>query len=83
MNLQLIADAGSSKTDWALTDSEGKELKRFCTSGLNAMLSDDSEVRASMAKVAGKLPDGCHIGRIYYYGAAVPPRKSAPKFKVR
>lgn len=69
MNLQLIADAGSSKTDWALTDSEGKELKRFCTSGLNAMLSDDSEVRASMAKVAGKLPDGCHIGRIYYYGA--------------
>ena len=69
MICKIIADAGSSKTDWALTDMQGAEIKRFSTQGLNALLSNADEIEASLRCVTSQIPDGHTVKEVYYYGA--------------
>ena len=69
MTLRIIADAGSSKTDWSLTDGTGTGTKRFATPGLNALLAEVHEVEASLRGVAEHLPEGSDVMEINYYGA--------------
>lgn len=64
----LIADAGSTKIDWALTDSEGK-VQRYSTEGLNALLSDGASMAESFRGHAVAMGDPSDIDTIYYYGA--------------
>lgn len=66
---KIIADAGSSKTDWALTDTTGAEIKRFSTPGLNALLSSESDAEASLRGVLAHIPEGHKVGAVHYYGA--------------
>ena len=69
MICKIIADAGSSKTDWVLTDMSGAEIKRFTTQGLNALLSDAAEIEASLCSVTSQIPDGHKVNEVHYYGA--------------
>lgn len=69
MKCKIIADAGSSKTDWSVTDMSGAEIKRFSTPGLNALLAEPEEIEACLATVAAENPAGSSVAEINYYGA--------------
>lgn len=69
MNYKLIADAGSSKTDWALLKENDGAVERFSTDGLNALLASDEDMRAAFKTVRDRLDCNISIRDIYYYGA--------------
>ena len=55
--------------DWALIDTTGKELTRFQTDGINALLASSSVLESLLSKVKAQLGDCPAIDRLYYYGA--------------
>lgn len=65
---KLIADAGSTKVDWALISEGGVVEKSFRSNGLNALLASPEEVEESFASAASEL-DGIRPDEIHYYGA--------------
>ena len=77
MKFNLIADAGSTKTEWALLPPGEEPSVRFVTDGLNAMIADRKSVsekifppqRRKTGTALEKYGTGAEIGTIYYYGA--------------
>lgn len=76
MKFNLIADAGSTKTEWALLPPGEEPSVRFVTDGLNAMIADRKSVSEKFSAAAEKTGTalekygtGAEIGTIYYYGA--------------
>jgi glucosamine kinase len=65
----LVADSGSSKTDWLLT-VPGKKAKPFKTAGLNPYFLTDKEIAKILQEQAADMiafaPD---ITEIYFFGA--------------
>ncbi|MDO4319109.1 MAG: ATPase [Bacteroidales bacterium] len=64
----LIADCGSTKIDWCLLD-DGKVVKQTFTTGINAVMLTEEEIRARLAdelmpELAGFTPEA-----VYFYGA--------------
>ncbi|MFH2143366.1 MAG: hypothetical protein ABIJ97_13155 [Bacteroidota bacterium] len=59
----LIADSGSSKTDWALV--EKGNIKFYCTNGLNPFYTDYETIVSELKKL--KIDD--FIKQIYFYGS--------------
>ncbi|TKB97049.1 N-acetylglucosamine kinase [Pedobacter cryophilus] len=66
----IIADGGSTKTNWCIVDSTGKKTL-FNTEGYNPYFSDTDYIIASMKKnMPADLPSS-EIKEVYYYGAGV------------
>ncbi|MFP5470585.1 MAG: hypothetical protein ACLGGV_03240 [Bacteroidia bacterium] len=69
-NLKIIADSGSTKTDWVIVDEEGLELKRVRTIGFNPYFQTSdfifSTLRKSFEDIQELLPQ---ISEVYFYGA--------------
>lgn len=65
----LVADSGSSKTDWLLAQSNQEPVK-YNTSGLNPYFLTDKEI---MRVIQEQVPDmaalGTQIDEIYFFGA--------------
>ena len=64
--ITLIADGGSSKTDWRLIDSDG-QIQQARTIGLNPYYQDTASISEELAqnlcpKIVGD------INEIYFYG---------------
>lgn len=68
MKFYLIADAGSTKTDWVLLDSEGNQVLVVNQSGLNALMADDGLLKERFVELRRHIGDA-DISHIYYYGA--------------
>jgi len=65
----LVADSGSSKTDWLLKLSTG-ELKQFRTSGLNPYFLTEKEiVKILQEQASDMIADAPNIKEIYFFGA--------------
>ncbi len=65
----LIADSGSTKTDWCLL-SEKNEIKEIRTSGINPFFQSETEIAATIQKELIPHLSGIQdIEAIYYYGA--------------
>jgi len=65
----LVADSGSSKTDWLLAIPE-QDIKQFRTSGLNPyFLSEKEIVKILQEQVAELIAYGTDITEIYFFGA--------------
>lgn len=67
----LIADSGSTKCDWLLTDTTGARLGEYKTIGFNPLFQSSETIAAEIKKdgeLAGLSRD---VERIYYYGAGV------------
>lgn len=64
----LIADGGSTKTDWRLL-KEGREYKQVQTTGFNPYLVSSAEIEEILWKELQPYIDNNGVGRIYYYGA--------------
>lgn len=63
----LIADAGSTKIDWAYLSPDGG-VRRFQTEGLNALLASGDDMARVFGTVCKSLPDS-EVNQVFYYGA--------------
>ena len=65
----LVADSGSSKTDWLLTLPNGK-TKQFRTAGLNPyFLSEKEIVKILQEQATDMVAYAADITEIYFFGA--------------
>ena len=64
----LIADSGSTKTDWRLIS--GKEIRSMSTRGINPFHSSDKEIKEELNKL-DLQGDEPNIHEIYFYGSGV------------
>ncbi len=64
----LIADGGSTKTDWRLI-KEGREYKQIQTPGFNPYLVGSDEIEALLWKELQPYIDNNAVSVVYYYGA--------------
>ncbi len=64
----LIADGGSTKTDWRLI-KEGREYKQIQTSGFNPYLVGSDEIEEILWKELQPYIDNNAVSAVYYYGA--------------
>lgn len=76
----LIADGGSTKTEWCLWDAERKTDSRFFTEGMNPYFQTQKNLRAVVED--SLLPqladyDVERIGKVCYYGAGCTKEKSS------
>lgn len=71
--MRLIADSGSTKTDWALTSADGNAVKTFSTGGINPVLLTDAEVSSILSHELRPALAGMSVGAVYFYGAGCRP----------
>lgn len=64
----LLADAGSTKTDWLLRNNQGNAL-RFHTDGMNPSLLTDDEIRHILTTQLLPQVEGFLIEQVDFYGA--------------
>lgn len=65
----LIADAGSTKTDWIVADSSGNILSRQTLNGIN-VTTQDPDVQLEILQNAKKaIPGIKETGQIFFYAA--------------
>ena len=65
----LIADGGSTKCDWILLDTTGKEVLRTQTKGLNPTVLSPEEIRKRIDENS-ELLDKCEkVTILDFYGA--------------
>ena len=81
--LTLIADSGSTKTDWALTGIDPSPRRvsaatRFHTQGINPIHQSDNEIRQVLHQELLPYLSIENISHVYFYGSGVRPEKEAP-----
>lgn len=64
----LIADSGSTKTDWCLIKKTGKPVI-FKTSGINPYLQSSEQINRLLANEMGWDPKKHKADKIFFYGA--------------
>jgi len=64
----LIADSGSSKTDWCVVN-DGQVVRQFVTCGMNAVLLTEEELSQRIRQELMPELDGLTIDSVHYYGA--------------
>ena len=63
----LIADSGSTKTDWRLVDDEGKTVDKTKTEGLNPFFVSPEKISSI---ISGRiLPMVTEVEKVFFYGA--------------
>lgn len=66
--LMLVADCGSTKTDWAVC-SGGVIHRRFQTSGFNAIVTPESEIGRVIREEVAPNVGGMSFCGVFFYGA--------------
>ena len=68
----LIADSGSTKTDWCVV-LNGTVIKRLGTKGINPFFQSEEEIQQKLtASLLPQLPEG-KFNAVYFYGAGCTP----------
>ncbi len=70
----LIADSGSTKTDWQLVDSAGQPLRLLHTDGFNPYYENTEVIVATLRnqllpQLAQAMPADVAISAVFFYGA--------------
>lgn len=74
--MKLIADSGSTKTDWCLMDGN-IVMKRIKTKGFNPFFETEKEIEYELSNaLVPKIPRGTKIDAIYFFGAGCTPEKA-------
>lgn len=63
----LIADSGSTKTDWRLVDEEGKTINSVQCKGLNPYFLTETEISKIIKDVV--IPMTSQVDKVIFYGA--------------
>jgi N-acetylglucosamine kinase-like BadF-type ATPase len=66
----LIADSGSTKTDWCLIDTNSKK-KQWQTQGINPFFLQENEILSIFKNEMKVNPSKVQIDEIHFYGAGV------------
>ena len=66
--MKLIADGGSTKTEWCLCN-DGVLVKRIFTGGMNPYMLSDDEILHLLRNDLLPAIEGASVTEIYYYGA--------------
>ena len=66
--MKLIADGGSTKTDWRVMH-EGREFKQIQTTGFNPYLVTSDQIEEILWKELQPFIDNNAVSEIFYYGA--------------
>jgi N-acetylglucosamine kinase-like BadF-type ATPase len=79
--IYLIADSGSTKTDWCLVDSTDNTQKIYHTIGYNPYFIDTEAIFYSLSENLLKDMAGESVDEIYFYGAgcSTPAKKDIVK----
>ncbi|NDV47598.1 ATPase [Paludibacter sp. 221] len=64
----LVADSGSTKTDWCLVGKNGL-VKKASLKGCNPFFRTKEDIRAELKEMLLPEIEGCQIEAIYFYGA--------------
>ena len=67
-NIILIADSGSTKTDWGVV-KDGTLVSLICTKGLNPYFLSFEEIRDEIEKVLVPQLMGVSVDKVCFYGA--------------
>lgn len=71
----LIADSGSTKTDWCVV-LNGTPIKRFSTKGINPFFQSEEDIQRELTlSLLPQLPEG-KTDSVYFYGAGCTPEKA-------
>ena len=70
MSSILIADSGSSKTDWSLIGAN-KKTRHFQTPGLNPLFRTEEDCHKLLSEDLKIKPEKEDIEKIIFYGAGV------------
>lgn len=75
--MQLIADSGSTKTEWMLID-KGIVLKQLITKGINPFFQTEEEICAELKVTLIPQLESIKVQQIHFFGAgcALPERKT-------
>lgn len=74
--MKLIADSGSTKTDWCLMDGN-IVMKRIKTKGFNPFFETEKEIEYELSNaLVPKIPRGTKIDAIHFFGAGCTPEKA-------
>ena len=63
----LIADSGSTKTDWRMVDQEGNQISSIITDGLNPYFLSKHKIAATIEEEV--LPSIENVKKMFFYGA--------------
>ena len=78
----LIADSGSTKTDWCVLSTSDSVLSTFTTQGLNPYHQSSDLIAATLGEVRARVeacrPYDSGDLRVYFYGSGVRPEQEAP-----
>jgi N-acetylglucosamine kinase-like BadF-type ATPase len=66
--MNLIAESGSSKTSWLLTD-KGKQLKSFTTAGFNPYVQKREQILEIIKTEVCSQLEGIQAEHLFFYGA--------------
>ena len=81
----LIADSGSTKTDWIVCNTETHYQARFATAGLNPCLMDDAsitcllaeevapQIKTTVFEASADVETSASIAHVHFYGAGCRP----------
>ena len=74
--MKLIADSGSTKTDWCLMDGS-TIMKCIKTKGFNPFFETEKEIEYELSNaLVPKIPRGTKIEAIHFFGAGCTPEKA-------
>ena len=68
--MKLIADSGSTKTDWALVSDEGS-VTFFHTQGINPVHQDDATIVRILSDEFLPQLQSCVVAEVFFYGSGV------------
>lgn len=71
----LIADSGSTKTDWCIVFND-TPIKRIGTKGINPFFQSEEEIQQELThSLLPQLPEGT-INSVFFYGAGCTPERA-------
>lgn len=81
MKNKLIADAGSTKVEWALLKDNGEVATSFISDGLNALMANPEVITKALKDVAARISEDISVDEIHYYGAGCATEEICSKTK--
>ena len=67
--MEIIIDAGATKTAFILLYDRGKEQGRFTGAGINPNYTEQSDILRVFAQFVKQYPESAHTDLVRYYGA--------------
>lgn len=76
--MKLIADSGSTKTDWVLMDS-ARAIKKITTQGINPVHQSPEQIALTLnGELLPQVTDTCDdVQAMYFYGAGCTPERAS------